>query len=145
MAPTIRPKSLKWENQETKAIAPSALGEFSAVNMRDAFWYARLNDDTFPIIYETEDEAKAACEIAAYVEGHPKNANFTWIKNDVGGSTVETFGEVYHTVQSKTISGHFLMGKNGPVSVPLASKEEAMEACSQYLTCVWYELSEVVP
>jgi hypothetical protein len=140
----IRPAKPKWANTYSGPAAATALGEFTVSQGSDGFWRAFLNSETFPILYDQIEQAKAASLLMAQLAGHPAGIGVDWKPNDAGGVTTNTIAGEYHVIPSESIQGFFVMHGDKPAETPLSSLEEAKEACAQYLVFVWFALSEVV-
>lgn len=142
--PTIRPAKPKW-TKSTPAlyVAATALGELKAFKTRNGSWAAQLNGAPFPILFESSEQARNSAKILAHIQGHPATVDLDWVSNTLGDASAETSVGVMHVAASHGITGFYVMHDDEPAQIPLADADEAKEASAQYLTFVWYSLSEI--
>lgn len=141
--PNVRPAKPKWTDLPGGAPAPTALGEMTIHKSEKGFWHAQLNGFPFPVLYESLPLAKQSATIVASNQGHQGNTPMVWAPNSVSGESATGVSGDFHIVASEGISGFFVMHGDLPALIPLSSMEEAQEACAQYLSYVWFSLSEI--
>jgi hypothetical protein len=143
MHKTIRPAKPLWETRGDAEVAQTALGLMSVEKSTDGLWRAYLNDGYFPILYQTIEQARKSGNIILSLKGQPTSMPADWIPNSTGGETAEGLLAKIHIAKSDAIEGFFLMDGDDPASIPLSDKNQAKEACAQYLAFVWFSLSEI--
>lgn len=142
--PSIKPITPTWQASGEIFRAHTALGEFAVQCTAPGYWIATLNDAPFPILYPSQIDAKAAARVVAALKSG-FDAPMDWDENSLGGSSAQHFGATYHIAKSHAIEGFFVMLDDDPAFIPMSSAKEAQEACAQYISFVWFSLSEVTP
>lgn len=140
--PSVRPASPKWEFTDLGAVADTALGSFRVFQGKGGAWYATLNEEPFPILYETVSLAQKSAEIVAMLDGLPSGIQLPWTPNTSGGTSAQSPVGDFHIIASRTITGFYVQKNDTLATVPMSSREQACEACAQYMTYVWFSLTE---
>lgn len=139
----IRPKKPVWKPLENKKVAHTALGVFQVSKKGDRLWLATLNDAPFPVLFPSKQSARDAANVLFALKGQPKDLKVDWSPNTLGGESAAGLTAEIHIAKSDSIEGYFLLDGNDPAQFPFSDEQQASEACAQYITFVWFSLSDI--
>lgn len=147
MTTNVRPITLSWTEFERSAHSDTAVGRFSieAVPFGSVTaWVARLNRDSFPILFSSLQDAQLAAHVAMVLAGDATVSPPDWVPGPDGGSSAHrVLSGTWHCLRSEAGIGTFILHGDRPAVIPHADAAQARDACQQYVSHLWFALTDI--